>query len=97
MYCALRVYDQQLDSAITLPSSLIQQDTRGNEFVYTLEPSGTNHIVKKHLITTGASAGDRTLILSGVQAGMNVVDKGARRVVEGQEVGLFNQQTAAAQ
>ncbi len=99
MYCALRIYDTVLDSVITIPNSLIQQDTKGSEFVFLLDSAGASQKVRKQVITTGASAGDITLITGGLKAGDRIVDKGARRVVDGQEVEVFSaeQQTAINQ
>jgi RND family efflux transporter MFP subunit len=96
MYCALRIYDTVLDSVITIPNSLIQQDTKGSEFVFVLDKSGANYKVRKQIITTGASSGDNTLVTSGIAAGDQIIDKGARRVIDGQEVDVFSAQNQTA-
>lgn len=90
MYCALRIYDTVLDSVVTVPNSIIQQDTKGDEFVYILDKSGDNFKARKQIITTGASSGNTTLVVSGIAAGDRVIDKGARRVTDGQEVTVFS-------
>lgn len=88
MFCALRVNDLALDSVVVIRSSMVQQDPQNREFVYVLEPNEDHHLVRKQLITTGSSYGDFSWISSGLQPGMMLVDKGARRVIEDQAVSL---------
>lgn len=89
MYCALRINDTHLDSAMVVPASMVQQDTRNREFLYVLEKQNDIYVVKKRLVTTGQSYRGNILIESGLEDGDLIVDKGARRVVDGQEVELF--------
>lgn len=89
MYCALRINDLSLDSVVVIPTAMVQQDTENREFVFVLEPAGDKHLVRKQVIETGASYGDHSWIKSGLRPGMRIVDKGARRVNEGQEVAIF--------
>jgi RND family efflux transporter MFP subunit len=90
MYCALRINDLSIDSAMVVPASMVQQDTENNEFLYVLRNEGENYIVQKRLVTTGQSYRGNILVLSGIKPGDLIVDKGARRVVDGQEVELFS-------
>ncbi len=90
MFCALRVNDLALDSVVVIRSSMVQQDTQNREFVYVLEPNEDHYLVRKQLVTTGSSYGDFSWISTGLQPGMMLVDKGARRVIEDQAVSLFN-------
>ncbi len=89
MFCALRVNDLALDSVVVIRSSMVQQDPQNREFVYVLEPNEDHYLVRKRLITTGSSYGDFSWISAGLQPGMMLVDKGARRVIEDQAVSLF--------
>lgn len=88
MFCALRVNDLALDSVVVIRSSMVQQDTQNREFVYVLEPNEDHYLVRRQLITTGSSYGDFSWISAGLQPGMMLVDKGARRVIEDQAVSL---------
>lgn len=90
MFCALRINDLKLDSVVTLPTAMVQQDTQNREFVYLLKENGDGFEVQKQLIETGASYGDRSWISQGLSPGMRIIDKGARRVNVGQEVALFS-------
>lgn len=89
MYCALRINDTHIDSAMVVPASMVQQDTKNQEFLYVLEQENERYIVKKRLVQTGQSYRGNILIESGLEHGDLIVDKGARRVVDGQEVELF--------
>ena len=82
--------DYRNDEALTVPASLVQQDVEGNDFIYTLKNiEGTDRYqVVKTWVTTGLTFEDQTEIVSGLEAGMMVVDKGSRSVRTGQEVVL---------
>lgn len=82
--------DYRNDEALTVPASLVQQDVEGNDFIYTLKNiEGTDRYqVVKTWVTTGLTFEDQTEIVSGLETGMMVVDKGSRSVRTGQEVVL---------
>jgi len=89
MYASVWLQDLSLDSAMVLPSALVQQDINGDEFVYVAEGQGDARIVRKTLIASGMGSGDDLLITSGLSFGDDVISRGANRVVEGQEVNLI--------
>lgn len=74
------------DAALAVPSSLIQQDVEGNDFVFVLEHKDTYSEVAKVMVETGLSYEGRTEIKSGIEAGAQLVDKGSRSVRTGQRV-----------
>ena len=74
------------DAALAVPSSLIQQDVEGNDFVFVLEHKDTYSEVAKVMVETGLSYEGRTEIKSGIEAGTQLVDKGSRSVRTGQRV-----------
>lgn len=80
--------DYRNDAALVVPSSLVQQDVEGNDFIYTLsQVSGASYReVVKTAVETGLSFDGKTEILSGLQEGAVVVDKGSRSVRSGQFV-----------
>ena len=71
-----------MDTAITLPSSLILQDRAGKDFVYRIE----NGQAKRQPVTIGTAYKDRVLILGGLTAGATIIDRGAGQVVEGEAI-----------
>ncbi|MCH1575771.1 MAG: efflux RND transporter periplasmic adaptor subunit [Flavobacteriales bacterium] len=81
-FAALRINDLHLDSAIAVPSSLILQNRKGQDFIYMME--GGKAI--RQAVTIGPSAGDQVLILEGVTQGMTIIDRGAGQVVEGEAI-----------
>ena len=78
--------DYRKDAALAVPSSLIQQDVEGNDFVFVLEHKGSYSEVAKVFVEAGLSYEGRTEIKSGIEAGAQLVDKGSRSVRTGQRV-----------
>lgn len=78
--------DYASDTALVVPSSLVQQDAQGKSFMYTLIKKGTYEEVVKNAVVTGASSNGYTEIKRGLEAGDRVVEKGSRSVREGQRV-----------
>lgn len=74
------------DEALAVPSSLIQQDVEGNDFVFVLENKGTYSQVAKVMVEAGLSYEGRSEIKAGIEAGTQLVDKGSRSVRTGQRV-----------
>jgi hypothetical protein len=65
----------------------------GEQYVYiasevTAEGFGK---AEKRFITTGLSQGDLIEVLSGIEAGEQIIMEGARRIREGQEIEILNQ------
>jgi len=81
-FVSLRINDLHVDTAITLPSSLILQDRAGKDFVYRIE----NGQAKRQPVTIGTAYQDRVLILDGLTPGTTIIDRGAGQVVEGETV-----------
>lgn len=78
--------DYRNDAALAVPSSLIQQDVEGNDFVFVLEHKGSYSEVAKVFVEAGLSYEGRTEIKSGIEVGAQLVDKGSRSVRTGQRV-----------
>ena len=81
-FVSLRINDLHLDSAITLPSSLILQDRMGKDYVYRIE----NGKATRQPVTIGTAYEDRIVILGGLTTGTTIIDRGAGQVVEGEPV-----------
>lgn len=78
---AMKINDFSKENAIVLPSSIIMQDGKGQSYVYKIgADSKGRQIAVKTPVTTGASYQGKTVILEGVQADDQVINKGARSV-----------------
>lgn len=82
----LNIKDFEQDSATVVPTSTIQQDAKGQEYVYVLEQEGEKLIAIKTPVTTGMSYGTETLIVEGLAGDEEIVLKGGRTIKHGQEV-----------
>lgn len=96
MYCALLINDAHYDSTMVVPSSMIQQDVDGRSFLYVLKAYGEAYKVQKQIVTTAESFDGRIRIANGLSAGDLIVEKGARRVVDGQDVEIYAEQSKEA-
>ncbi|MCT4581575.1 MAG: efflux RND transporter periplasmic adaptor subunit [Flavobacteriales bacterium] len=76
----MNVRDYKKDSAIVVPSSVILKDANQESYVYVLE-NGKKAVQTK--ITTGQSYKGETEVLAGLSNGDVVIDKGARKLVDG--------------
>lgn len=82
----VRFADYIADSTVVLPSSLIMKDAEERTFVFIND----NMKAKKVIITTGKSYEGQTEILGGLVGGESIVSKGARKLVDGQEIRISN-------
>lgn len=84
----INIMDFAADSTIMIPSSLIQQDPEGNEFVMVVDDRDGNQYASKQLITAGMSYMGSTHVPTGIDPEMKVVNEGGRNVKDGQRVEL---------
>lgn len=84
-FVSLRINDLHVDTALTLPASLILQDRAGHDFVYRI----VDGKAKRQPVTIGTAYEDRVLVLDGLAPGMAVIDRGAGQVVEGEAVQIL--------
>ena len=83
---SVRFADYTADSTVVLPSSLIMKDAEERSFVFIND----NMKAKKVIVTTGKSYEGQTEILNGLVGGESIISKGARKLVDGQEVRIAN-------
>lgn len=81
----IRINDFSADSAVVIPSVLIKQDITGS-YLYTMQQSEGKWIAKKVYVTTGKSYQDKTMVITGLQAGQKVIVQGYNLVSDGSEV-----------
>lgn len=82
----LQIKDFEADSAIVVPSGIIQQDALGKEFIYILNKEENNLKAKKIMVVSGMSYNNNTIILEGLTGEEEIVLKGARNIKDGQKV-----------
>ena len=79
----LRIRDYALDSSLVLPSSIIQQDRKQNDYIYILQREKGEVKAKKTIIKPGLSYNGETVVLDGLTGDEEFIDKGARSVRDG--------------
>ena len=91
MLVAINLLDQTADTAIVVPSSVVQQAPNGDSFVYVAKPISNDVAeVERIEVTVGASYKGNTQIKSGLNKGQILIDKGSRGVKDGQRVRIAN-------
>ncbi|MEC8663691.1 MAG: efflux RND transporter periplasmic adaptor subunit [Bacteroidota bacterium] len=85
MVATVHITDLALDSALALPSAVVQQDANGQEYVYVIKGDQAT----KQTVKTGVMSDGLLLIESGLKAGDRVINRGAARVVDGERVTLI--------
>ena len=88
LLAVLQIKDFEQDSAVVVPSNLIQQSAKGDEFVYVLEQTNGKSLVKRVAVETGISYNNQTHVKGGLTGNEWLVKDGARSVKDGQEVEL---------
>lgn len=83
---SVRFADYVADSTVVLPSSLIMKDAEERSFVFIND----NMKAKKVIVTSGRSYEGQTEILAGLMGGESIISKGARKLVDGQEIRIAN-------
>lgn len=97
MIAEVEINDYHVDSAITIPSSIVQEDTRGRKYLYLVTNNGEKSTVEKRFVKTGRNYKGKMIISEGLKAGDEVVDKGSRKIVEGQGVKVLKDREALVQ
>jgi RND family efflux transporter MFP subunit len=83
----LKVIDYTVKNAIVVPSNVIQEDGKGNQFVFVASNSnGKTAMAKKSMVTTGKSSDNVTEILSGLSANDIIVIEGVNTISEGMKL-----------
>jgi len=85
LMAVMNVRDYRNEKAIIVPSSVILKDANQNSYVYVLD---IDNKVKQTPIKIGQSYKGKTEVLEGLKDGDKVVDKGARKLVDGDVVAV---------
>jgi RND family efflux transporter MFP subunit len=86
----LRINDYTNPNAILIPLSVISENQEGQQYVMIATPAadGKGFVAKKQIVTTGVAQGDSVEILTGLKAGVQVINAGARSVREDQSIDI---------
>ena len=82
----MNIRDFKMDNAVAVPSRLIQQDVKGQDYLFVIVEDEDGTFVERRVIQTGLSYEDLTLVESGLSVGDRIVDKGSRSINDGQQV-----------
>lgn len=86
MFASVRLQDVALDSAVVVPSSLIQQDVEGNSFVFKV----VDGRAEKAIVEVEMGSGDEMWVGRGLAFEDQIINKGASRVTAGEPVRILN-------
>ncbi len=82
----VKVADQHFDSAFVVPSIVVKNNSLGEKYVYLVELRDNKMFAKKQLVTTGNSYGNKTMIISGVKDGDQLITKAYNLVKNGSAI-----------
>jgi len=83
----LKVIDYTVKNAIVVPSNVIQEDAKGDKFVFLASNSnGKTATAKKAMVTAGKSSDNVTEILSGLSANDIIVIEGINTISDGMKL-----------
>jgi membrane fusion protein, multidrug efflux system len=88
MLANVSINDENLAEVISIPSNLVQKDSNENQYVLIAKGSKGNLIAQKVMIKTGASYGDKVVVIEGVNENDQLITTGYQEVVDGQFVTL---------
>lgn len=83
----LKINDYSEEGAIVVPSAIIMQDGSGDDYVFTIEKDTNSDLVaRKTPVSTGLSYEGKTMVKTGIDEGDELIDKGSRKVRDGDKV-----------
>lgn len=87
----INIRDYYADSTFVIPSSLILQNTAGDDFVVLAHKAEDGSFkVSQQIVNVGMSYNGKSHVKDGLTSGVMVVSKGARQVKTGEEVKVKN-------
>lgn len=84
----VKVADQHFETAFVVPSIVVKNNSIGEKYVYLIEKRDNKLFAKKQFITTGNSYGNKTMVLSGVKEGDQLITKAYNLVKNGSAIRL---------
>ncbi len=90
------INDFALDSAIVIPSSVIQQDAEGNSFVYVTKASESGILrAEKRTIEIGQTSNGNQLVIAGLNSSDELILQGSRLIADNEKINIVEAQIAA--
>ncbi|NUM50017.1 MAG: efflux RND transporter periplasmic adaptor subunit [Flavobacteriales bacterium] len=86
----VKINDLKIDSSIVISNDIIQQDAKGNKFVFVIDTEGNNKKVQKKQIVLGEMYNNNVRIKEGLSFGDEVVILGGNTVRAGELVQIKN-------
>ncbi|MBR9757602.1 MAG: efflux RND transporter periplasmic adaptor subunit [Algicola sp.] len=88
----LKINDYTNPKAFLVPQSVISENAQGEQYIYVVENKNTqnNGLAKKIIIKTGKTQNDVIEVLSGIEAGTEIIQEGARSVKDQQPVKVID-------
>ncbi len=85
----IKINDMVKDSAIVVPSHIIQQDVKG-DYLFVVDQDTTPAQARKKYVSTGTYYGGQALIKEGLQAGEQIVVGGYNEMTDGRKIAIGN-------
>ncbi|MFB9053239.1 efflux RND transporter periplasmic adaptor subunit [Formosa undariae] len=84
----LKINDYTNQNAVLIPLSIISENANGEQYIYVIKNKESNNegLAERVIIKTGKTQGDIIEVLSGIEAGAEIIKEGARSVTDGQTV-----------
>jgi membrane fusion protein (multidrug efflux system) len=88
MFATVLTQQPEDNEVVTVPRTAISYNTYG-DFVFVVEENEEgNLVVNRRTVTTGETRNTRVAVLSGLEVGETVVEKGLLRLRAGQQVAI---------
>jgi len=86
----LKINDYTNENALLIPQSIISENAEGDQYIYVISEKEKDLAkAQRVIIETGKTQGDLIEILSGIEAGAEIIQEGARSVKDGQSVRIL--------
>lgn len=84
----LSITDLSTKSDFVIPSKAVQQDIKGNNYVFIADKKDGELVAKKIIVEVGSANEEGTLVTGGLSGGEQLIVDGARSVSEGEYIKL---------
>lgn len=83
LMASMKIRDYHIEDAIIVPNHVILTNSKKEKFVFTVNDDNT---VSERIIKIGKSYQNNTEVIEGLSKGVKVIDRGARKIVDGDRV-----------
>ncbi|MBN2745320.1 MAG: efflux RND transporter periplasmic adaptor subunit [Bacteroidales bacterium] len=82
----IKLTESDFQNSIVIPSIIIKNDASGRKYIYVLSENESKYIATKRYISTGASYGNKTLVVSGLNSDEQIISQGYNLVKNGSQI-----------